>query len=154
MLLKFFQSLLFIMDRTVKPPQIDSSSMVYGLNDIKTWPLLQILSEILRADWSVAVICEGADQLRSQVLSLPPEERRPYNDINGGKFFFFFIFFFRSLARDFSRNVARKWTSETVKVEMGSKQVGKSRQNVYNLSHNPYCKSKVWKTGWFFEGNC
>ena len=68
--------------------------MVYGLNDIKTWPLLQILSEILRADWSVAVICEGADQLRSQVLSLPPEERRPYNDIMVANSFFFFIFFF------------------------------------------------------------
>ena len=48
----------------------------------------------MRADWSVAVICEGVDQLRSQVLSLPPEERRLYNDINEGKFFFFYLFLF------------------------------------------------------------
>ena len=57
------------------------------------------LSEILRADWSVAVIFGGVDQLRSQVLSLPPEERRLYNDINDGKFFFFIFFFSVSRAR-------------------------------------------------------
>ena len=93
--------------------------------------MLQQLIEILRADWSVAVVCEGVDQLRSQVLSLSPKEGRPYNDVNDGKVLFLSVFCFRSLARDFSRNVAPKWTLETVKVEMGSKQVGKSRQNVY-----------------------
>lgn len=83
--------------------------------------MLQQLSEILRADWLGAVICEGVDQLRSQVLSLPPKEGRPYSD----------SFFSVSRRRDFSRNVARKWTLETIKVEMGSKQVGKRGQNVY-----------------------
>ena len=81
----------------------------------------------MRADWSVAVICEDVDQLRPRVLSLPPEEGRPYSDINDGKIPFLSV----SRRRDFSRNVARKWTLETIKVEMGSKQVGKRRQNVY-----------------------
>lgn len=100
MLLKLFQSLLFIIDPTVKLPPIDASSKFTSEVMVSTTQKHDTCYN--NCAKSCALIGRvvgsydlgGVDQLRSQVLSLPPEERRPYSDINDGKILFLSVFLF------------------------------------------------------------